>query len=139
MAKLKIKVTKLAYYRNQLVYPNEIIKDYEGDVPSWGTLADGKAAKKQEEKTPVEPKEPEAPVVNPEDGNKSDNDNTGENDGEKTPEAPVVNPEEKTDIQLQEELNTLLDESVAKGILLEDAEKKTIEEQIAELKVLLGK
>ena len=51
----------------------------------------------------------------------------------------IVNPEEKTDIQLQEELNTLLDESVAKGILLEDAEKKTIEEQIAELKVLLGK
>ena len=114
MAKIKIKVTKLAYYNNQLVYPNEII-DYVGDVPSWGTLADGKATKKQEA-----PKAPaSAPTAAPS-------------------EAPVAQGE-KTEAQLQEELDALLDESVSKGIILEGAENKTIVEQIAELKVLLGK
>ena len=38
-----------------------------------------------------------------------------------------------------EEYNKLLDEAVEKNILLEDADKKTLKEQIAELKVLLGK
>lgn len=41
MAKIKIKVTKLAYYNDNLVYPNEVI-EYEGKIPSWGTLANGK-------------------------------------------------------------------------------------------------
>lgn len=130
MAKIKIKVTKLAYYQDALVYPNEVI-DYEGDVPSWGTLADGKATKKQEAKAkkeeakeaPVEVA-PEAPV---------------EKDEKDAPEDANDKGEEKSDIQQQEELEALLDESVAKGIVLENAENKTIDEQIAELKTLLGK
>lgn len=48
-------------------------------------------------------------------------------------------PDEQTEEALMEEYNALLDEAVDKNILLEDADKKTIVEQIAELKVLLGK
>ena len=59
--KLTLKVTKLAFYNGCLVYPNEIIKNFKGKVPSWATLADGKETK-PEEKVPVEPKAPEAPV-----------------------------------------------------------------------------
>ena len=153
--KLTLKVTKLAFYNGALVYPNEIIKNFKGDkVPSWATLAGGKEIK-PEEKTPVEPQNP----VNPEEeGNKEPEkkepetklktepeEAEGEQTGtaeEKTPVEPQnpVNPEEeKSEVELQEELDALLDESVSKGIILEGAENKTLVEQIAELKVLLGK
>lgn len=46
---------------------------------------------------------------------------------------------EKTEAELMKEYNALLDEAVEKEILLEDADKKTIAEQIVELKKLLGK
>lgn len=124
MSKVKIKVTQLAYYNNCLVYPNEII-DYEGDLPSWGTLADGKATKKQETKTP--------PVVENDQKQKTDikNEDEGEQEGQQI--------QEKSETELLEELDALIDESVAKGIMLDNAELMTIDEQIAELKKLLGK
>ena len=153
MGKLTIKVTKTAYYNGGLVYPNTIIKNYKGDtVPSWATLAGGKEQKQEEApvKNPQNPAQPQTPVnpVNPEEktdekgGEKTPEEKDGEaaqtSDEQKGNEAPVV-PEEKTEIQLQEELDALLDESVSKGIILENAEIKTIDEQIAELKTLLGK
>ena len=124
MSKVKIKVTQLAYYNNCLVYPNEII-DYEGDLPSWGTLADGKATKKQETKT--------LPVVENDQKQKADikNEDEGEQEGQQI--------QEKSETELLEELDALIDESVAKGIMLDNAELMTIDEQIAELKRLLGK
>lgn len=145
--KYSIKVTKLAFYGGGLVYPGEIIKNYKGEIPTWATLADGTQAKKTQ--APVKPKEDEQ-KDNPER-------QTGENDTpEKTEEqeAPEgertetivagdggvhVVPVEKTEAEILEEYNTLLDEAVEKNILLEDADKKTIVEQIAELKILLGK
>ena len=151
MSKVKIKVTQLAYYNNCLVYPNEII-DYEGDLPSWGTLADGKATKKQETKT--------LPVVENDQKQKADikNEDEGEQEGQQTPpvvendqkqKADIKNEDEgeqegqqiqeKSETELLEELDALIDESVAKGIMLDNAELMTIDEQIAELKRLLGK
>lgn len=149
MSKITIKVTKTAFYNGALVYPNEIIKNYKGDVPSWATLAGGKEQKKDETpvKNPQIPAQPQTPV-NPikDKGEKEGEKNPEEKDGEDTQtsdeqkkdETPVI-PEEKTEIQLQEELDALLDESVSKGIILENAENKTLDEQIAELKTLLGK
>ncbi len=116
--KYSIKVTKLAFYGGGLVYPGEIIKNYKGEVPTWATLADGSQTKKTQ--APVEPKNDEQ-KNNPKG-------QTGEN-----------NDLEKTEAEIFEEYNKLLDEAVEKNILLEDADKKTIVEQIAELKVLLGK
>lgn len=152
--KLTLKVTKLAFYNGCLVYPNEIIKNFKSDkVPSWATLAGGKEIK-PEEKTPVEPQNPVNPEEEgikepekkePETEVKTEPEETeGEQTGtaeEKTPEGntPVNPEEEKSEVELQEELDALLNESVDKGIVLDNFEKMTIAEQIAELKVLLGK
>lgn len=145
MGKLTIKVKKVAYYNNGLVYPNEIIKNYKGDtVPSWATLANGKEQKKDE--TPVNPQTP-SQTQTPDNPVKPEGKGE-ENSGGKEPDGEVIvagdggvhiASEEKTDLQLQEELDALLDESVAKGIILDNAENKTLDEQIAELKTLLGK
>lgn len=154
--KITIKVTKMAYYKNSLVYPNEIIKNYVGEVPSWATLANGKE---------VNPKLEEIENENPdnvgqgeagksEDAAKGEgseqmtlnNIGQGESENEEQSEVVVagdggvhVIPAEKTEVEIMEEYNKLLDEAVEKNILLDDADKKTIVEQIAELKKLLGK
>lgn len=109
--KSTIKVVKTAFYDGGLVYAGEIIKNYKGDkIPSWATLANGKEAVKKEVKKEEE---------------------TAANEN-KTPAA-------QTQEAITAEYNALLDEAVEKNILIEDADKKTITEQIAELKVLLGK
>ena len=159
MAKIKIKVTKLAYYKNHLVYPNEII-EYDGQLPSWATLADGKGRKKEEKESdnagqvgPDEVKTPE----NTEGNNDTISDNAGQDEqinAENEQNEPVCEQtesvieqngenlnttEEKSEIELQEELDALLDESVQKGIAIENIESKTLVEQIEEIKNLLGK
>ena len=163
MAKLTLRVTKMAFYNGALVYPNEIIKNYEGDIPSWATLANGKDVEKhkteeksldnveqgnkKEEETPVNPdenkkdgldnveqgnkKEEETPV-NPDENKKDGLDNVGQNDKK-------ISDDEKTEEQLAAELDTLLTEAIEKGVIIEDADKKTVCEQIAELKTLLNK
>lgn len=138
MAKLTLRVTKMAFYNGALVYPNEIIKNYEGDIPSWATLANGKDVEKHktEEKSldNVEQgnkKEEETPV-NPDENKKDGLDNVGQNDKKNSDD-------EKTEEQLAAELDTLLTEAIEKGVIIEDADKKTVCEQIAELKTLLNK
>jgi len=122
MAKIKVKVTKLAYYKDALVYPGEII-EYEGKLPSWATLADGEnQTKKTTDEKQIE-KEKEKEVKKEPKENKEKQEL----------------PQEKSEVELQEELDALLNESVDKGIILDNFEKMTIVEQIAELKVLLGK
>lgn len=136
--KLTIRVTKVAWYDNGLVYPNEIIKNYKGDtVPSWGTLAGGKEAVKDEtpEKDETEKTETEATEGKAEEVVEGEAEEVA--DGEVKEEAGEENAPDET--ALMEEYNALLDEAVDKNILLEDADKKTIVEQIAELKTLLGK
>lgn len=141
--KLTIRVTKVAWYDNGLVYPNEIIKNYKGDtVPSWGTLAGGKEAVKDEtpekdetEKTETEKTETEATEGKAEEVVEGETEEVVE--GEVKEEAGEEAVPDET--ALMEEYNALLDEAVDKNILLEDADKKTVVEQIAELKTLLGK
>lgn len=163
--KLTLKVKSLAFYDGHLVYPNEIIKNFKGDkVPSWATLAGGKEAgakgnteqkgegekKNQTPAAPQTPKKDEVKLDNvgqdetntANDGAKEEvvldnigqgeEQNTGEENGQEAPE-------EKTEAELQAELDELLNESVALNIIIEDAENKTIAQQIEELKKLLGK
>lgn len=146
--KLTIRVTRMAWYDNGLVYPNEIIKNYKGDtVPSWGTLAGGKEVVKEaaneevvseEDKTvegETEKTETEATEGKAEEVVEGETEEVVE--GEVKEEAGEEAAPDET--ALMEEYNALLDEAVDKNILLEDADKKTIVEQIAELKTLLGK
>ena len=133
--KLTIRVTRMAWYDNGLVYPNEIIKNYKGDtVPSWGTLAGGKEAVKDETEA-TEGKAEE--VVEGETEEVAEGETEEVVEGEAKEEAGEENAPDET--ALMEEYNALLDEAVDKNILLEDADKKTVVEQIAELKTLLGK
>lgn len=118
---MKVKVIKEAYYNDSLVKVGEIIDYKKKPLPSWATLVDGVETKKGKEKK-QEVKEPEY------DGNK-----TGNGEGENTPDKDGDNSERV------EYLNLLIDESIEKGIVIEDADKKDIEEQIKELEEALGK
>ena len=114
---MKVKVIAEAYYNNSLVYEGQII-NYKGDkLPSWATLADGIETKKSKKN-----KEPEAPIVPEEDG-----------EGEKD----VQDEGQGDTVERVEYLNMLIDEGIEKGILIEDADKKSVEEQIQELEILL--
>lgn len=154
MTKIAIKVTDLAYYDGGLVYPGTIIKNYEGEIPKWATLASGKEQKKE---TPVEPSKPTENENNndnsetqnenetqvqtsvPEDQNNRSENQVQENEVIVAGEGGVhVIPQEKTEAQLMEELDNLITKAIEKNIVIEDADKKTIDEQIAELKSLLG-
>lgn len=151
MKKLTLKVKKVAFYNGALVQPKEIIKNYKGEkVPSWATLLNGnetpRNSNKQKAADDANGKAGSAP------GPQSDN-------GTKTEEVIVAGdggvheipqegeagtnadktPEEKTEAELKAEYDALLDEAVEKNIMLEGADTKTIVEQIAELKKLLGK
>lgn len=154
MTKIAIKVTDLAYYDGGLVYPGTIIKNYEGEIPKWATLAGGKEQKKEAPVGQPNLSENENGNTNPEGQGKSEIETqTNAPESEKTEtetqseqkEENVsgegdnhIIPEEKTDVQKMEELDTLITKAIEKNIVIEDADKKTVDEQIAELKTLLG-
>ena len=154
MTKIAIKVTDLAYYDGGLVYPGTIIKNYEGEIPKWATLAGGK---EQKAKTPVEPPkssenknsnvvqqeqnkdEIQTQINPPEDENNANETQVQENEVIVASDGDVhVIPQEKTEVQRMEELDTLITKAIEKNIVIEEADKKTVDEQIAELKSLLG-
>ena len=130
--KITIKAVKTAFYNGGLVYAGEVIKDYKGDkVPSWATLANGKETKKTPENGNVKEVKEVKEVKKVQD-----------DDGVQETAVENIKTEKKAE-QTQEaimgEYNALLDEAVEKNIIIEDSDKKTIQEQIAELKKLLGK
>ena len=60
----------------------------------------------------------------------------------KEAKAPEKKEENKTifgDEEKQAKLNKLLDEAIDKGIIIDDVDKKTVDEQIAELEKLIKK
>lgn len=125
--KISVKVTKLAFYNGCLVYPNEIIKNFKGKIPSWATLVDGENKKDCHT---------DKLALNDEQPKEQDKKNEPEKNNE--PKEQDEN-KEPDDAKLQEELDELLNEAIEKDILIDDADKKTVQEQIAELKKLLGK
>lgn len=162
MKKLTLKVKKVAFYNGGLVQPNEIIKNYKGEkVPSWATLLNGeetpKKSNEQKDADNANGKVGSAPEPQTDNGTKTEEvivagdggvheipqegeagkgtDETSKEDETDTNKAP----EEKTEAELMAEYDALLDEAVEKNIMLEGADTKTIVEQIAELKKLLGK
>lgn len=101
---MKIKVLKTAYFNQKLLNVGEII-DFKGKkLPSWGTLADGIETKKTKSEA-------------------KDNSKNG-----KKEEKTVLNDEQK-----KQYLEMLLNDAIEKGILIEDADTKTVDEQIKEL------
>lgn len=120
MAKSKlVKVIKTAYYNNSLVFPNEIIEFKGGKLPSWAELIQGEIKNDAPDDTD-----------NVQNGNKTDDEKKDEN---KEVQLTFENQDRV------EYLNKLIDESIEKGILIDNSENKTVEEQIKELEALLNK
>ena len=126
---MKIRVIKNAWYNMEYIKGSEgRIIDFKGDkAPSWGEVVKSgknKEDKKQEVKTPQ--------------GNGDEQNNGGK--------APEVKPDEHNkdddvlnEVEKQQYLDLLINEAMEKDIVIEDADKKSVDEQIAELEAKLGK
>lgn len=131
---MKVKVIKDCYYDNEYIKAGRIIDLKEKKLPSWATLADGIATAKNKNKTTgIEPcanniRKPEQNTEN-----------------QKTANSPEQQPlqteqsEELSDTQKEQYLDLLINEAMEQNIYLDDADKKSVDEQIAELEKLLKK
>lgn len=115
---MKVKVIKDCYYNDEFIKAGRIIelKIKGKKLPSWATLADGIETKKEED-------EKEAPKAPDADKKEDESDNVEQDKGE----ASEITKEDA------EYLEMLISEGIEKGILIEDADKKSIKEQIKEL------
>lgn len=134
---MKIKVIKDAYYNLEFIKGSEgRIIDYEGDkVPSWGVKI---KEKKTENKTPKTNEAQKGNDDKQNDGNKAPEvktpDEQNSPDDEQKKDNDVLN-----EIEKQQYLDLLINEAMDNDIVIEDADKKSIDEQIAELETKLGK
>ena len=131
---MKVKVIKDCYYDNEYIKAGRIIDLKEKKLPSWATLADGIATAKNKNKiTGIEPcanniRKPEQNTEN-----------------QQTANSPKQHPlqteqsEELSDAQKEQYLDLLINEAMEQNIYLDDADKKSVSEQIAELEQLLKK
>jgi len=108
---MKVKVIKDCYYNEEYIKAGRVINIKCDSLPSWATLADGIETRKDERK--------EAPKV--------------QDDDKKVDDKKEVNEALDTTKEDAEYLEILINEGIEKGILIEDADKKTIQEQIKEL------
>lgn len=130
---MKVKVIKEAYYNDEFLKVGRII-DFKGKadkLPSWATLPDGIELKKDtdENKLDANKNENNTPeTVNNQqvqtEENNEQKEQAAENDA--SPEAIAY-------------LELLKNEGIDKDILIEDADKKTVNEQIKELEIALGR
>ena len=124
---MKVKVTARAYYKDSIVNIGEVI-NYKGKkLPSWATLVDGiESGKTDKEKDSVKD---------------SSDISLPQNDGDEVIEgdSKVITESPEAPIERVEYLNQLICEGIDKNILIEDSDKKTVEEQIKELEEALNK
>lgn len=156
---MKVKVTERAFYNLEYLKEGQII-DFKGKVlPSWATLADGiETQKGSTNKTNKKQSAPEAAQVseNIQETSTETNENIDEVQNETNTEAEGENAENEnglstaqeqsvpdnstlSDNEKQEYLDLLINEGIEKGIFVEDADKKTVNEQIKELEAALNK
>lgn len=151
---MKVKVTERAFYNLEYLKEGQII-DFKGkELPSWATLADGiETQKGSSNKTN---KKQSAPEEDMQETSRETNKNNDKVQNETNTEAESENTENETDlssaheksvpkgstlsdIEKQEYLDLLINEGIEKEIFVEDADKKTVDEQIVELETALNK
>ena len=145
---MKVKVIKDCYYDNEYIKAGRIIDLKEKKLPSWATLADGIATAKNKNKTTgIEPcanniRKPEQNTENQQTANSPVQQPL---QTEQSANSPVQQPlqteqsEELSDTQKEQYLDLLINEAMEQNIYLDDADKKSVSEQIAELEKLLKK
>lgn len=154
---MKIMALRRAFFNGSIIRTGEILDIKGNTVPSWAKKIDNK---KEDENANVNQKgnneQSEGTSAIADNGNAANiNINVGDesvpvqisvNDTNESEEAPAESAAEenvvdelanKTEEELLEILNKLIDETVAKGITLENAENKTVIEQIKELQELV--
>lgn len=131
---MKVKVIKDCYYDNEYIKAGRIIDLKEKKLPSWATLADGIATAKNKNKTTgIEPcanniRKPEQNTENQQTANSPEQQSL-----------KIEQSEELSDTQKEQYLDLLINEAMEQNIYLDDADKKSVDEQIAELEKLLKK
>ena len=136
---MKVKVIKDCYYDNEYIKAGRIIDLKEKKLPSWATLADGIATAKNKT-TGIEPcaNNIRKPEQNTENQQIADSQEPIANSPEQQP-LQTEQSEELSDTQKEQYLDLLINEAMEQNIYLDDADKKSVDEQIAELEKLLKK
>lgn len=131
---MKVKVIANAFYNLTYLKPDMIIEYKGSKLPSWAVaVKQQKKEEKQQEKT--------SENNTPNEQKQNDNIQNGENnpevisEGENTPE--LNENKELSDFEKEQYMNMLIDRAMEKGILIDDLDKKTIEESISELEKAL--
>ncbi len=153
---MKVKAIAEGYYNDELIKKGRVFNIKGDKLPKWCTLANGIETRNKDEDV----SEPQTPAVPSIEGNEGPEVKEPEvvnevaTEGEGTvselenvqTDAPEVQPEENAPEVIDEAspeavsyLNRLIDEGVEKGVLIEDTDKKSIKEQIAELEKRLGR
>jgi hypothetical protein len=138
---MKVKVIKDCYYDNEYIKAGRIIDLKEEKLPSWATLADGIATAKNKNKTTgIEPcaNNIRKPEQNTENQQIADSQEPIANSPEQQ-SLKIEQSEELSDTQKEQYLDLLINEAMEQNIYLDDADKKSVDEQIAELEKLLKK
>ena len=136
---MKVKVLKDCYYDNEYIKAGRIIDLKEKKLPSWATLADGIATAKNKNKTTgIEPcaNNIRKPEQNTENLQIADSQEPIANSPE---QLKIEQSEELSDTQKEQYLDLLINEAMEQNIYLDDADKKSVSEQISELEKLLKK
>ena len=154
---MKIMALRRAFFNGSIIRTGEILDIKGNTVPSWAKKIDNKKEdenananqkgnNEQSEGTSATADNGNAANININVGDESvpvqlsvnDTNESEEATAESTAEENVVDElADKTEEELLEILNKLIDETVAKGITLENAENKTVIEQIKELQELV--
>lgn len=143
---MKVIALRRAFYRGAIVRVGDVINTKGNLIPEWAKKFDEKEEAKEPQQPQTQQPQPEQPQVNQnaeqinlgfEENEKGKEEEKKEE--EKEPQQPQEseNLEEKTDEELMEILNPLLDTSVQMGIMLENAADLSLAEQIVELRKLI--
>lgn len=133
---MKIKVIKPAFYQLEYLKVGRIIDIKEKELPSWAEPLK-KENKKQAESAQNKPTENTNIKEDNEPTTPTEPDEQTENSGqqeEQTEQQSLDIPNPEADMYLE----LLLNEAIAKDIVIQDADKKSVPEQIKELEELLG-
>ena len=133
---MKIKATQDAWYRKKKIREGQIVDYKEPEVPCWGTLADGEVfveeKKKAEENKKAGKDEDEEEIKEQEeqDGEDEDEDESeGEGDSENKEGDEEQDEPNKSDAQLEKELELIRDLAVENDVWVEIPDNCTAKEE----------
>lgn len=130
---MKVKVIKEAYYNDRLVKPDEIIEFSGKKLPSWAEKCSEESEKIKEDDKVKEADSGDNSSLSVSNANENPQEIQGDN------LLSVQDNNNLTEEEKRQYLDVLINEGIDKGILIDDADTKPIDEQIKELEAALNK